>query len=133
MSKSLDSRKVHIIQSMLFTVVCLISNLFFPFLHTAISSSKYFLWHFYNIYYIYMPVCLIIKLCSTLFQPHGLQPARLLCPWDFPVKNTGVCSHFLLQGIFLTQGLNLCLLHWQADFLPLSHQGSPIYTHIYIL
>ena len=36
--------------------------------------------------------------------------------------------HFLLQGIFLTQGLNLCLsqlLYWQADLLPLSHLGSP--------
>ena len=32
--------------------------------------------------------------------------------------------HFLLQGIFPTQGLNLRLLHWQADSLPLSHQGS---------
>ena len=31
-------------------------------------------------------------------------------------------SHFLLQGIFLTQGLNLCLLLWQATSLPLSHQ-----------
>ena len=49
----------------------------------------------------------------------------LLCPWDFPGKNTGVGSHFLLQGIFPTQGLNPCLLHWQADSLPLSHQGSP--------
>ena len=29
-------------------------------------------------------------------------------------------------GIFLDQRLNLCLLHWQADTLPLSHQGSPI-------
>ena len=33
--------------------------------------------------------------------------------------------HFLLRGIFLTQGLNPCLLHWQGDSLPLSHQGSP--------
>ena len=36
--------------------------------------------------------------------------------------------HFLHQGIFLTQGLNpnlLCLLHWQADSLPLSHLGNP--------
>ena len=33
--------------------------------------------------------------------------------------------HFLLLGIFLTQGVNLHLLHWQVDFLPLSHQGSP--------
>ena len=35
---------------------------------------------------------------------HGLQPARLLCPWEFPGKNTGVGCHFLLQGIFPTQG-----------------------------
>ena len=34
--------------------------------------------------------------------------------------------HSLLQGIFLAPGLNLCLLYWQADSLPLSHQGSPI-------
>ena len=32
--------------------------------------------------------------------PHGLQPTRLLCPWDFPGKDTGVGGHFLLQGIF---------------------------------
>ena len=31
--------------------------------------------------------------------PHGLQPARLLCPWDYPSKNTGLGCHFLLQGI----------------------------------
>ena len=47
----------------------------------------------------------------TLLQPHGLQPTRLLCLWDPPGKNTGVGSHFLLQGIFLTQGLNPGLLH----------------------
>ena len=33
------------------------------------------------------------------------------CPWEAPHKNTRVGCHFLLQGIFLTQGLNLCLLH----------------------
>ena len=55
----------------------------------------------------------------------GLERTRLLCSWDFPGRNTGVGSHFLLQGIFLIQGLNLCLLHWQADSLLLSHQGSP--------
>ena len=62
---------------------------------------------------------------STSFGPHGLQPSRLLCPWDFPSKNTGMGHHFLLQGIFLTQGSNLHLLHWQVDSLPLIHQGSP--------
>ena len=43
---------------------------------------------------------------------------------DFSGKNTGVGCHFLLQGIFLDQGSNPRLLHWQADSLPLSHQGS---------
>ena len=33
-------------------------------------------------------------------------PTRFLCPWDFLGKNAGVGCHFLLQGIFLTQGLN---------------------------
>ena len=36
-----------------------------------------------------------------LLLPHGLQPARLLCPWDSPGKNTGVGCHFLLQTFFL--------------------------------
>ena len=61
---------------------------------------------------------------SDSLQPHELQPARLLCPWGSPGKNTGVGSHSLLQGIFLTQGSNPCLLHWQEDSLPLSHLGS---------
>ena len=56
----------------------------------------------------------------------------LLCPWDFPGTNTGVGCYFLLQKIFLIQGSNLCLLHWQADSLPLSHLGSPWEEHIHI-
>ena len=46
----------------------------------------------------------VAKLCLTLLRPHGLQPTMLLCPWDFPGKNTGVGCHSLLQGIFPTQG-----------------------------
>ena len=49
--------------------------------------------------------------CPTLLQPHGMQPSRLLCPWGFPGKNTGVGCHFLLQGIFLTQESNPNFLH----------------------
>jgi len=45
----------------------------------------------------------------------------------FSDKNTGVDCYFLLQGIFPTQGLNPCLLHWQGGSLPLSHQESPKY------
>ena len=63
--------------------------------------------------------------CNSLHPP-GLKPARLLYPWDFPGKNTAVCSHFLLQGIFPTQEWNPCLLHWQMNSLPLNHHGSLI-------
>ena len=47
---------------------------------------------------------------SDSLRPRGLQPARLFCPWDSPVKNTGVVCCALLQGIFPTQGSNPCLL-----------------------
>ena len=70
--------------------------------------------------------CLVAKLCLILVPPPGLQPASLLCAWDFPGKNIGVDCHFLFQGMFLTQGLNLQLLHWQVDSLPLSTREAPL-------
>ena len=42
--------------------------------------------------------------------PMDCKPARLICPCESPGKNTGVHCHFLLQGIFLAQGSNPCLL-----------------------
>ena len=63
-----------------------------------------------------------------LFLPHGLQPSRLLCPWNSPSKNTGVSSHSLLEGIFPTQGSNLGFLHCRQSLYLLSRQGSPINT-----
>ena len=45
-------------------------------------------------------------------------------PRDFPGKNSGVDCHFLLQGSFLTQGLNPDVLHWQVDSLLLSPKSS---------
>ena len=60
--------------------------------------------------------------------PYALQPARLICPWDSPGKNTGVGCQDLLQGIFLTQGSNPCLvhlLHWQMSSLPLVPPEKP--------
>ena len=50
--------------------------------------------------------------------------SRLLCLPDFPSNNTGLCYHFLLQRICPTQGLNLYLIHWQAECLPRNHLGS---------
>ena len=58
---------------------------------------------------------------------HGIAP--LGPPRDYLRRNTGVDSHFLLQGIFPAQGWNPSLwhlLHCQANSLPLSHLGSPI-------
>ena len=60
---------------------------------------------------------------------------RLLCPWDSLGKNTGVGCHALLQRIFPTQGLNLCLLHWRwiiyhwatSEAVPASNQ------HVFVL
>ena len=65
---------------------------------------------------------------SNSLQPYGLQPSRLLCPWDSPGKNTVLGYHNLLQGIFLTQGSNqhlLCLLNWQAGSLSLAPPEKP--------
>ena len=45
-----------------------------------------------------------VSSCPAL-QPQGLSPARLLCPWESPGKNTGVGHHSLLQRIFLVQVL----------------------------
>ena len=76
--------------------------------------------------------CLVAKSCPTVLRLHDLWPIRLLCPWDFPGKNTGVGCHSLLQGIFATQGSELSLPHLQANSLPLSHEGGPLETYVYI-
>ena len=70
---------------------------------------------------------------SNSLQSHGLLPARLLCPWDSPGKNTGVRSHSLLQGIFPSQGSNPGLLHCMQILYPMSHQGNPISEHLQML
>ena len=77
---------------------------------------------------LYVHVCSVFQLCPSLCNPmnctlpgssvHGVFWARIL-EWG---------CQFLLQVIFPTQGLNLhllCLLHWQANSLPLSHLGRP--------
>ena len=53
---------------------------------------------------IYLYICAkSLQSCLPLCNP---MDCRLLCPWDSPGKNTGMGCHFLLQGIFLTQGSN---------------------------
>ena len=98
-----------------------------PLLHAPNSSPNLDPpWHPTVVYKI--ELCHIVvaqSLVSDSLWPHRRQPARLLCPWDSPGKNTGVGCHVPLQGIFPTQGSNLCLLHWQAGSSALSHRGSP--------
>ena len=66
--------------------------------------------------------CLVV--CPTLRNRMDCSLPRLLHPWDFPAKGTGVGCHFLLQGIFPTQGLNPGLPHCRQTLYRLSHQGS---------
>ena len=63
-----------------------------------------------------------------LFAAPRTVACQVPLPWDSPSKNTRVGYHFLLQGTFPTQGLNLCLLHllhWQVGSLPLAPPGKP--------
>ena len=66
-----------------------------------------------------------VLMCATC----ELQPARLLCLWDSPGKNTGVGGHALLQGISWpwdrTQ-VSYIYLHWQVVSLPLEPPGKPL-------
>ena len=62
-------------------------------------------------------VCVSRSVVSESLQPQALEPARLLCPWHSPGKNTRVVNHSLLQGIFPNQGSNLGLLHCRLEGL----------------
>ena len=88
-----------------------------------------------NVFYL---VCVCV-LCSVMYdslQQHKLEPTSLLCPYNFPGKNTGVGCHFLLQGIFPIQGLNPRLLHlghWQADWVTWNLRGElAAHTSLYL-
>ena len=70
-------------------------------------------------------VCVSCSVVSDSLGSRGLQPARFICPWNSSGKSTGVGCYSLLQGIFLTRGLNLGLLHCRWILHHLSHQGSP--------
>ena len=77
----------------------------------------------------------VVQSCPTLLWPHGLYSTRLFCPWNSPGKNTGVGCHALLQGSFLIQGSNpclLCLLHWRQILDPLSQWRSLMFQSKYV-
>ena len=72
----------------------------------------------------YEKVNVSCSVVSDSLPPHGLWPS-ILHPWDSPGKNTGVGCLSLLQGIFLTQGSNLSLLHCRQFLYRLSPGRSP--------
>ena len=74
----------------------------------------------------------VSQLCPTL-QTRGLQPSRLLCPWNSPDKNTGVGCHSLLQGIFPTQESNPGLLHGRQILYHCAIWALRISGHILVL
>ena len=99
--------------------------------------------HIQKYNYAHMHVC--AKMCQSCLTLCNLMASSLLgsSPWDFLEKYTGVGCHFLLQGIFLTQGSNPCILHlpalvsrffitsttWEAHMH--IYLCLYIYTHIY--
>ena len=70
-------------------------------------------------------LCLVVQSCPTLCDTMDCSPPGSSVHGDSPGKNTGVGCHDLLQGIFLTQGLNASLPHCRQILYHLSHQGSP--------
>ena len=72
------------------------------------------------------------QLCPTLCNPVNCS-LPLLCPWNYPGKNTGVVLSFPAPGILPTQGSNpylLCLVQGQADSLPTEPPGKPLVQRV---
>ena len=67
----------------------------------------------------------VTQSCPILCHPMDCRPPGSSVHGDSTGKNTGVGRHFLLQGIFPTQGSNPGLQHCRQTLYPLSHQGSP--------
>ena len=73
----------------------------------------------------HLVLCLVTQSCPTLYNPIDCSLPGSSVHGDFPGKNTGVNCHALLQGIFLTQGLNPGLPHCGRILYHMSLEGSP--------
>ena len=71
---------------------------------------------------------LFSKMRLTLWNPMDCSPPGSSVQWDFPGKNSEAGCHFLLQGIFLTQGSNLYLLHFAGGFFTTKPPGKPLHS-----
>ena len=88
------------------------------YFHKAIGASMF------DNYKLYISAQFSLSVVSDSLPPHRLWPTRLLCPWSFPSKDTGMGCHFLLQGIFPTPISNSCLLHCWQILYQLSYKES---------
>ena len=103
-----------------FLHILILTNTFF---YDSLSDKCEVIHHHGSLFF-----CLVSEIaqsCLTL-QPRGMQPARLIHLWGFLGKNTGVGCHFLLQGIFPTQGSNGSPT-LQADCLPSEPPGNYLF------
>ena len=103
-------------------------------MHVSVSTTWLIAFSFYSVistlfllkklFYLFHAVCVCALSHVQLFETPQTVAHQAPLSMEFSRQKYWVDSHFLLQGIFLTQGLNLHLLHWQADSLPLPHLGS---------
>ena len=77
--------------------------------------------------------CLVAQSCPTL-RPHGREPAKVLCAWDSPGKNTGMDSHSLLLGILPDLGIEPRFIVLWMDSSLSEPPGKPsmLYRHVHI-
>ena len=76
--------------------------------------------------------CVHAPSCPIFLWLQGLEPTRLLSPWNVPGRNTGVGCYFLLQGILPTQGSNLSSVSCSDGWIlyQLHHLGSTSYNAV---
>ena len=87
--------------------------------------------------------CQVASVVSDSVRPHGLQPTRLLCPWDSPGKNTGVGCHFLLHchlcSFYIIACISFFIELWLIhNVVPISATWENaiqlyIYTHCFLI
>ena len=112
-------------------------------LHTVLSQCLLKKYLFLAIVNLHCCAGFSLVVVAALVAEHGLQSVRASVIAAPGLQSTGSiivvrglsCS--MAYGIFLDQGLNPCLLHWQADSLPLSHQGGTCWfiwlVHVFIV
>ena len=82
-------------------------------------------WQYINMLFHINTFCVHAQQYLTLCNPMDCSPPGSSGHWNFPGKNIGMGCHFLLQGIFWTQGQSLCLLHWQVGSFTAAPPGKP--------